>query len=207
MRLLPYGDRAILVELPDFDTRRRLDEVLRAGPIDGVVEHVPAARTVLVRAGTAAELPRIAARLRGLRLDAVPAGAEARAEPVEIPVRYDGADLADLARHLGERPGDVVARHTRQTWTVEFSGFTPGFGYLVGDEGGPEVPRRDSPRTRIPAGAVGLAGPFTGVYPRSSPGGWQLIGTTDARMWDTTRQPPALLTPGTRVRFVEVPGG
>src|SRR4029453_3517016 len=91
-----------------------------------------------------------------------------------------------------------------QLWTVEFAGFAPGFGYLTGSEGGLEVPRRASPRTRIPAGSVGLPGASSGIYPRASPGGWQLIGRSDAPLWDADRDPPALLTPGRRVRFVEV---
>jgi len=119
-------------------------------------------------------------------------------------VRYDGPDLDDVATHLGITRSEVVARHTGQVWTVEFAGFAPGFAYLTGSEGDLEVPRRHSPRTRIPAGSVGLAGPYSGVYPRPSPGGWQLIGRTDVTLWDAERDPPALLTPGRRVRFVEV---
>lgn len=207
MRLLPYGDRAILVELPDFDTRRRLDAVLRDTAIAGVAEHVPAAQTVLVRVHEAGALPRVAAELRGLSLERPEAGTAGRGETVEIPVRYDGADLDEVAGHLSLTADEVVARHTGQTWTVEFSGFTPGFGYLVGAQGGLDVPRRDSPRTRIPQGAVALAGPFTGVYPRPSPGGWQLIGSTDAPMWDANREQPALFAPGTLVRFVAVDHG
>jgi len=208
MRLLPYGDRAILVELPDFSARRRLDAALRRTPLDGVVEHVPGAVTVLVRVVETAALERVAAALRALPIDeAASDDAEADARVVEIGVRYDGADLAEVAEHLSLGVEEVVARHAGQTWTVEFSGFAPGFGYLVGEQGGLDVPRRESPRTRIPGGAVALAGPFTGVYPRPSPGGWQLIGSTEERMWDETRQPPALFTPGTRVRFVAVSGG
>ena len=89
-------------------------------------------------------------------------------------------------------------------WTVVLEGFAPGFCYLLGDQGGLEVARRDSPRVRIPPGSVGLAGPYSAVYPGPSPGGWQLIGRTDEVMWDVTRDPPALLSPGTRVQFVEV---
>jgi KipI family sensor histidine kinase inhibitor len=208
MRLLPYGDRAILVELADFAARRRLDAALRRTPVDGIVEHVPGAVTVLVRVAEAGCLERVAAALRTLPLEGqAPEESSAAARVVEIGVRYDGADLAEVAGHLSMSVEEVVARHVGQTWTVEFSGFAPGFGYLVGEQGGLDVPRRDSPRTRIPTGAVALAGPFTGVYPRPSPGGWQLIGSTEERMWDEARQPPALFTPGARVRFVEVSGG
>ena len=208
MRLLPYGDRAILVELPDFAARRRLDAALRRTPLESVVEHVPGANTVLVRVAEASALERVAAGLRALPVEeGAPEASSTGSRVVEIGVRYDGADLAEVAGHLSLSVEEVVARHAGQTWTVEFSGFAPGFGYLVGEQGGLDVPRRESPRTRIPTGAVALAGPFTGVYPRPSPGGWQLIGSTEERMWDETRQPPALFTPGTRVRFVEVSRG
>ena len=204
MRLLPCGDLAILVELDDAAHRRRFDTALRRASLQGVVEHVPAARTVLVRVRSTSALPAVAGRLRALSLpddDDFMAGND---EPLHLGVRYDGPDLPDVARHLGIEPDEVVTRHTGQLWTVEFSGFAPGFGYLVGDVGGLDVPRRDSPRTRIPPGSVGLAGPYTGVYPRPTPGGWQLIGSTDQVMWDATREPPALLVPGRRVAFSAV---
>jgi len=205
MRLLPCGDLAILVELDDAAHRRRFDSALRRASLRGVVEHVPAARTVLVRVATTSALPGVAARLRAVEL---PDDDDSRAdseEPLRLEVRYDGPDLVDVAGHLGIEPEEVVTRHTGQLWTVEFSGFAPGFGYLVGDVGGLDISRRDSPRTRIPSGSVGLAGPYTGVYPRPSPGGWQLIGTTEEVMWDATREPPALLAPGRRVAFAAVP--
>jgi KipI family sensor histidine kinase inhibitor len=204
MRLLPCGDRAILVELSDAAQRRRLDATLRRRPLEGSVEHVPGARTVLVVARGREALPQIAAALLDLVLDedAAPEGAGG---DVFVEVRYDGPDLDDVAAHLGIAPREVVARHTGQRWTVEFAGFAPGFVYLGGSAGDLEVPRRASPRTRLPAGAVGLAGPYSGVYPRPSPGGWQIIGRTDVPLWDPDREPPALLAPGQRVRFVEVP--
>ena len=202
MRLLPCGDRAILVEVADAAERRRLDATLRRRPLPGTVEHVPGARTVLVVANAAHHLPEIAAALRDLVLDAPEATDET--DELVVEVRYDGPDLEDVATHLGITPSEVVARHTGEVWTVEFAGFAPGFAYLTGSEGDLEVPRRHSPRTRIPAGSVGLAGPYSGVYPRPSPGGWQLIGRTDVTLWDAQRVPPALLTPGRRVRFVEI---
>ena len=121
-----------------------------------------------------------------------------------VPVVYDGADLADVAAAAGLSVRDLVAAHLRLTWRVAFVGFTPGFGYLVPDGDWPEVPRRADPRTRVPAGSVAVAGHYSGVYPGASPGGWQLIGRTDLRVWDTGREPPALLVPGTTVRFDEV---
>jgi KipI family sensor histidine kinase inhibitor len=122
---------------------------------------------------------------------------------VELEVRNDGVDLAEVARLTGLGPDEVVAAHTGQDWVVAFSGFAPGFGYLRGLSGDQPltVPRRDQSRVRVPAGAVALAAGYTGVYPRSSPGGWQLIGSTQARLWDVERDPPALLRPGVRVRF------
>ena len=175
---------------------------LRRHPLPGSVEHVPGARTVLVVARAPNDLPSLAAALRELVLD--PDEAPDGSDDLVVEVRYDGPDLQDVATFVGISPDDVVERHTTQLWTVEFAGFAPGFGYLTGSEGGLEVPRRASPRTRIPAGSVGLAGPYSGIYPRPSPGGWQLIGRSDARLWDADRDPPALLTPGRRVHFVEV---
>jgi KipI family sensor histidine kinase inhibitor len=120
---------------------------------------------------------------------------------VEIPVTYDGPDLAEVARLTGLPADEVVRRHAAAEYVVAFSGFAPGFGYLTGLPAELRVPRRDSPRTAVPAGSVAVAGEFTGVYPRRSPGGWQLLGRTDAVLWDPERDPPALLVPGTRVRF------
>ncbi len=122
---------------------------------------------------------------------------------VEIAVRYDGPDLEEVAHLTGLAPDEVVTAHTGTPWRVGFGGFAPGFAYLVGGDPRLVVARRGEPRTRVPAGSVGLAGEFSGIYPRESPGGWQLIGSTDVVLWDTDRHPPALLSPGTTVRFVE----
>lgn len=203
MRLLPCGDLAVLVELDDEQTRRGYDAALVAQPLPYVVEHVPGARTVLVRVEAAEHLPEVVRRLQ----DVVPLPAASEAdvgEPVTIEVAYGGPDLPEVATHLGCSAQEVVARHTGQVWTCEFAGFAPGFGYLAGEYGDLEVPRRATPRTRIPVGSVGLAGPYSGVYPRTSPGGWQIIGTTTADLWDVDRDPPALLAPGRQVRFAEV---
>jgi KipI family sensor histidine kinase inhibitor len=123
----------------------------------------------------------------------------AASDPLELPVRYDGPDLGEVADLLGLSPEAVVALHTGSVWTAAFGGFAPGFAYLVTDHERLAVPRRTEPRVAVPGGAVGLAGPFSGVYPRASPGGWRLIGTTGATLWDAERG--ALLRPGTRVRF------
>jgi KipI family sensor histidine kinase inhibitor len=123
---------------------------------------------------------------------------------VTVPVVYDGADLADVAAAVGVPVPDLVATHQRLTWRVAFVGFAPGFGYLVPDGDWPEMPRRTDPRTRVPAGSVAVAGRYSGIYPGASPGGWQLLGRTDLRVWDAEREPPALLVPGTTVRFTAV---
>ncbi|WP_454118707.1 5-oxoprolinase subunit B/C family protein [Microbacterium lacticum] len=198
MRILTASDRSLLVEAADLDEAMRLNLAWDGTP--GVVERIPGARTVLVRFDpvrtTAASL---AAVLSATVVDAehVP-----HTSAVTIPVQYDGEDLAEAAALLGVSAEELVNRHLAAHWQVAFSGFAPGFGYVVGNDPLFDVPRRSSPRTRVPAGSVALAGAFTGVYPRESPGGWQLIGRTDAVMWDIDRDPPALLAPGTSVRFV-----
>jgi KipI family sensor histidine kinase inhibitor len=122
---------------------------------------------------------------------------------VDLPVVYDGEDLAEVARVTGLSPAAVVQAHPAQVWTVGFCGFAPGFAYLRGEHDRLRVPRRDTPRTTVPAGSVGLADHWSGVYPRRGPGGWQIIGHTERRIWDLDREPPALPHPGTRVRFVD----
>ncbi|NIL87041.1 protein YbgJ [Rhodococcus fascians] len=197
MRLLPAGENALLIEFADLpETMSYHRSMVRDRP-DAVVDLVPAARTVLVIFdGAPAPILEWVAALEPAVDDPI-----AASEAVTIPVSYDGADLDDVARLTGLSVAEVVAAHTQQTWTVAFGGFAPGFGYLVGTDTRLHVPRRDSPRTSVPAGAVGLAGEFSGIYPRSSPGGWQLIGRSDVTLWDSERTPPALLTPGTTVRF------
>ena len=200
-RILPYGDHALLVELDDLDAVLALFRGLDADRPAGVVDLVPAARTiaVVVQPGI---LPLSVAAAWIERAEPLPALA-GDDDTVELAVRYDGPDLAEVARLTGRSTADVVSFHTGRPWRVAFGGFAPGFGYLVPDGDPLDVPRRSTPRTAVPAGAVGLAGTFSGVYPRSSPGGWQLIGTTDAVLWDETADPPALLRPGATVRFRE----
>ena len=200
MRVRPAGERGLLVEVEDLETVHRLHAALRELDPPGVVELVPAYRTVLivVQPDRAGVLDELAAGLPGLELP--PAGAVA-GETVEIPVSYDGEDLAEVAGLTGLEADEVVRRHTAPEYTVAFLGFSPGFPYLVGLDPALEVPRRDTPRTSIPAGSVGLAGNQTGIYPTASPGGWQLIGRTEVTLFDPARDPPALLAPGTRLRF------
>ena len=192
--------RHLLVECADLTATMALHHSLEAADLPGVTELIPAARTVLLSfdpARTSAEI--LAEAVRGLgHTESV----SDTAREVTIEVRYDGEDLAEVADLLSVSPAEVVKRHQAATWQVAFAGFAPGFGYLAGDDELFTVPRRSSPRTRVPVGSVALAGEFTGVYPRSSPGGWQLIGRTDAKLWDLDRQPPALFVPGTIVKFV-----
>jgi len=200
VKVRPFGDAALLVELDDLDAVLGLAAAVRAECIDGVVDVVPAARTLLLvlEPGTALD----AVRRRVTTLSSAPsASAEPNVEPVEIPVTYDGPDLAEVARLTGLDEEEVVAAHTGTPWRIAFGGFAPGFAYLTGGDPRLRVPRRDEPRTTVPAGAVGLAGEYSGVYPRPSPGGWQLIGRTDTVLWDTERDPPALLAPGGTVTF------
>lgn len=203
LRMLPCGDTGLLVESAGLDDVLALHAALEADRPAGVVDLVPAARTLLLRFDP--ERTDSAAVERAVRQTRPMAVARSGGQLVEIPVVYDGPDLADVAQHTGLSERDVIAEHTGREWTVAFGGFAPGFGYLTCGSSRLEVPRRAESRTRVPAGAVALAGTFSGVYPRSSPGGWQLIGRTDLVMWEVDRDPPALLRPGVRVRFVETP--
>jgi KipI family sensor histidine kinase inhibitor len=212
LRVLPMGEEALLVEVADTAQVMALAAALRAlveaeeGPFGAVVDLVPAARTVLLHAATGTDLGALATAVEAVaaRPAAVPE-ADDDEDRVEIAVAYGGPDLAEVARLVGLTEREVVAAHTGSTWRVAFCGFAPGFGYLVGGDPRLRVPRHPSPRSTVPAGSVALAGEFSAVYPRSSPGGWQLIGSTEMVLWDLDRSPPALLRPGRAVRFVEEP--
>ncbi|WP_173923545.1 allophanate hydrolase subunit 1 [Agromyces sp. Marseille-P2726] len=201
-RLLPSGEAALLVECDSLEEVLALHDALEAEPPRGVVELVPAARSILVAIDPAViPLESVATWVRRIPAEPRSRAVGARSEPVTIPVAYDGDDLAATAALLAISPEALVARHTEAEWRVAFVGFAPGFGYLVSDDWPFEVPRLDSPRTRVPAGAVALAGVFGGVYPRQSPGGWRLIGRTDVSLWDPESEQPVLLAPGRRIRF------
>ena len=194
MRLLPYGPRAVMAE---FDT---LDEVMAAAStwrdaqLAGVVDVVPAARTVLVIHDGSLVADQLVTPVGRVR--------EASSKtPVVLDVVYDGADLAEVAQSCGLTVEAVIELHSSAHYTVAFCGFIPGFAYLVGLPEILHLPRRSTPRTRVPAGSVAIAAEFAGVYPRESPGGWRLLGRTAATLWDDARMPPALLAPGTPVRF------
>jgi KipI family sensor histidine kinase inhibitor len=200
-----YGDRALLLQFDSTAEVLAWTDALREADLLGVLDIVPASRTVLLKlAGPRYQAP-TRQRLAKLRLDQ--AAVEAATTPTDrqaditIDVVYDGADLQEVARLTGLDPAQVIAAHTGTLWRVGFGGFAPGFAYLVGGDERLHVPRRSDPRTKVPAGSVGLAGEFSGVYPRESPGGWQLIGRTDAVLWDVDRDKPALLMPGMWVQF------
>jgi len=199
VRVLPCGSSAVLVDVGSADHAARLHAGLRAAPPYGVSELVPGAQTVLVRfdpAVTTAERVREAVATADLAQAGQVEGAL-----VEIPVMYDGEDLDEVARLTGLSTQEVVALHSGATYRVAFCGFAPGFAYLTGLPAKLQVPRLDAPRVSVPAGSVAVAGEYAAVYPRSSPGGWRLLGRTSVGLWDLSRDPPALLVPGTTVRF------
>lgn len=195
-RVLPVGPRALLLEVPDVAAALSLAAHCRAASLASEV--VPAARTVLLD-GLAVPPERVTAVVARW----TPAEGAAPGEVVDLAVVLDGEDLPAVARLWDCTVGEVVTTLTSTTFTSAFCGFAPGFAYLSGLAGHLAVPRLSSPRPRVPAGSVALAGEWAGVYPSASPGGWRLVGRTDAALWDVDREPPALLAPGTRVRFVE----
>lgn len=200
MRFLPVNLDALLVELNDLDETLALFDALMADPVPGIEDIVPAARTLLIQfRPSTLERQALVNRIANQDLSHRSVRDERR---VEIPVHYTGEDLHEVASLLHISREEVIRRHTATDYSVAFCGFAPGFAYLTGGAGF-QVPRRQTPRTRIPAGAVALAGDFSGVYPQASPGGWQIIGVTPLQMWDLTRPEPALLRPGYRVRFID----
>ena len=198
-RILPYGERGLLVELADADEVGGYTAALRAHPPVGVVDVVPAARTVLVmfddRTVTGAAMTELLRTIEPQPIDAPTAAV------VTLEVRYDGEDLDAVARRSGIDTVEVVRRHTAVVYRSSFCGFAPGFAYLTGLDPVLVVPRLTTPRPQVRAGSVAIAAGYCGVYPRDMPGGWSILGRTDAPLWDLSRLPPALLGPGTVVRF------
>ena len=200
MRWRRCGEQAALLDCDSLEQMSAAHATVLAARPEGVTELVPGARSLLV-AGSPQALNAVRALLDGADLAHPPAGGS---REVCLDVRYDGEDLALVARDAGLSTSDVVKLHTGAVYTVAFTGFAPGFGYLTGLPPELRQPRLETPRTRVPAGAVGVAGEFTGVYPRESPGGWRLLGHTSATLFDPHATPPALLAPGDRVRFRSV---
>lgn len=207
----PMGEAALLVETGSLADALAADAIIRSAVDNGqlpiLTDQIPAARTVLLLPAADTDITALRNRLESLCADenpTSPTDSTLVTAPVVISVHYDGADLGDVAEHTGLSVGEVIAAHTGSDWRVAFGGFAPGFGYLYGGDPRLHVGRRAEPRSSIPAGSVGLAGEFSGVYPRASPGGWQLIGRTELPMWNVDRDPPALLWPGRVVRFESV---
>jgi KipI family sensor histidine kinase inhibitor len=199
MRSRAAGESALLVECGSHAEVAAAYTLLQERRAEiGAGEIVPAARTVLLDG--LRDPVAVAALIAGWN----PSGAVEMVDGSEIvlPVRYDGADLDEVARQWDCTTADVVSVHTATTFRVAFCGFAPGFAYCTGLPVERAVARRTDPRARVPAGSVALADEYTGIYPTASPGGWQLIGRTDTRLWDAAADPPVLLAPGTRVRFV-----
>lgn len=203
VRVRRVGRTALLLEAGGDDEVAGLyAELIRRqaeGLLGPVAEIVPAARTVLLDGVGRAAL--IADQFEGWSVEGTVA---ADGPTVLVPTVYDGADLAEVAGRWGVSVAEAVRIHTGCEYRVGFCGFAPGFAYLTGLPEQLAVPRRATPRTRVPAGSVALAGAYTGVYPAASPGGWHLLGRTGLPLWDVAREPAALLAPGTRVRFTEV---
>lgn len=205
LRFLPSGSDSFLVELDDLAITLTLLDALLAANLEGVCEVIPGARTIMVRFDRwLTDRAKLTNQIAALDLSV---RSSRSGDLFEIPVTYDGEDLGDVAAMLGCTINELIERHTEATYTVAFTGFAPGFAYMTCDDPGFDVPRRKSPRVKIPAGSVALAGKFGGIYPSDSPGGWQLLGTTPLAMWDTTRERAALLAPGDRVRFRDMAKG
>jgi len=201
-RTLPFGDGAVLVELPDLAAVHALDTAIRELRDPRVVDRVPGARTLLLRGPDPDALRDLVGRAWALRTTEIVA---AEQEAVVLEVAYDGDDLDDVAELTGLSVQEVVGRHLAAEYTVAFGGFMPGFAYLTGLDPVLRVPRLDTPRQKVPPGSVAIADEFTAVYPAATPGGWRLLGRCGARLFDVERDPPALLAAGMRVRFVRAP--
>jgi allophanate hydrolase subunit 1 len=211
MQLRTVGPAGLLLDCADGAEAESWYAALRQAREAGELrcaDLVPAATTVLIAGLAERSVNQVADWLGSDAIDPAPATNEAGNPPVTLTVRYDGPDLGRVAELWGVAEAEVIHRHTELAHRVLFCGFAPGFSYLAGLPDEWRVPRLEAPRSSVPAGAVGLAGGWTGIYPRSSPGGWQLIGTLVSSgssgppvLFDPDRDPPALLPPGTSVRF------
>jgi KipI family sensor histidine kinase inhibitor len=196
------GESGWLLDLEDNQSVHRWAAAVRGARLSGVTEVVPGLNTLLVTIDPSLTTQKA---LRSALADLSPREHDnTTGDHHVIDVRYDGEDIDEVARLTGLTSAGVVAAHTGTPWRVAFCGFAPGFSYLVGGDPRLRVPRRDEARVRVPAGAVAIAGEFSSVYPRVSPGGWQLLGHTDATLWDVDAEPPAVLLPGALVEFRDV---
>jgi len=204
MNVLPFGDRALLAEFGSLEQTIDAFRALGSARVQGIIELIPAAATVLVRIDPNTLTLRAAEQWLTSTVSRASSSERVgiTATPsVSIPVRYNGPDLESAALVLGISAEELVSRHSQAQWQCAFIGFVPGFAYLASTDANFTMPRRATARESVPAGSVGLAGEFTGIYPRSSPGGWQIIGTTSLTLWDEARDAPATITPGMTVRF------
>ena len=209
------GDHALLLQLEDNEAVHAARRVVRDRFGDQLVEVVPGHQTLLVvwdegsedAVALVSDLKALASDASGFKSDTSAIVKEPPPPVVVIPVRYDGADLEEVAAKLSVSQQAVIGVHAGAEYVVAFMGFSPGFPYLIADQSARgrlpllELPRRSTPRTEVPAGSVAVAAGYCGIYPHSSPGGWNLLGRTDAVLFDAERDPPALLEPGARVRF------
>lgn len=196
------GEAGWLLDLGDNQSVHRWAAAVRAAGLPGVTEVVPGLTTLLVTVDPSLTTP---VALRSALLDLTPGDQEpGKADHHVIDVCYDGEDVDDVALLTGLTTTEVVSAHTTTLWRVAFCGFAPGFSYLVGGDPRLRVPRRHEARVRVPAGSVAIAGEFSSIYPRVSPGGWQLLGRTDATLWNAEADPPVVLLPGHIVEFRDV---
>lgn len=205
LNVLPYGPSALLVETGGLAPALIAEELRQ---LEGVIDAVPGAGTVLLTFDTSQRSEQESIRFFTDQIHALKPGSGGRQQgggpEFTIPVRYDGEDLAVIAELSGMSQAEVIAAHAGGIYRVSFMGFAPGFGYLEGLPSSLHLPRRETPRTHVPTGAVAIAGPYSAVYPRQSPGGWLLLGSTEIDLFDVTAHPPAKLRPGMRVRFEPV---
>jgi KipI family sensor histidine kinase inhibitor len=215
-RVKPVGDTALLIELGSEittavnDRVHALDVRIKDDPLRGVIEWVPAYASMLVIYDPmSVEILKVQRWLQEC-LKSLPGEGIGVPKKVRIPVKYgaeDGPDMAFVAEYHHLSPEEVVRRHTAGVYRVGMMGFTPGFAYLMGLDPGLATPRLETPRTQVPAGAVGIAGNQTGIYPLASPGGWRLIGRTEIKLFDPEVPPHFLLSPGDQVQFVALGEG
>ena len=201
--ILPCGPAAVMIEVDDTEHAAQLAAHLRNAALEGVIDMVPAARTVLVCAATTGDL---AAVLRAVTAFVPGERPLVDGIAVEVPTVYDGDDLAEVAEAVGLSIPQLIDLHSSNEYRAAFCGFVPGFAYLTGLPQILRLARRQNPRARVPGGSVAIGADFTGVYPSASPGGWHLLGRATVAMWDSARERPAFIEPGDRVRFVPVQG-
>lgn len=203
MRFLSVNADCFLIELASLEETLALYNKLQNTQLNGIKDLVPAAKTILVFFNEIeTNFKMLVASIQSLKIDS---GFERSGQEVIVPIRYDGEDLAQVAELQGLSVADVIRKHHESVWNVAFIGFAPGFAYMSSpDRPFTDIPRLTVPRKKIPSGSLGLAGKYSGIYPKDSPGGWQLIGTTSEKMWDLERKNPALLLPGMTVHFEDV---